>query len=69
MTRELIHYEIIFYSGKEMLSIQEHWFEDVESKVWHLKQISSFVKVFEVKELFENGIRIGVEINEEEVKI
>ncbi|MBO5711741.1 MAG: hypothetical protein J6R47_02785 [Acholeplasmatales bacterium] len=67
MTEERIHYEIIFYSGKEMQSIQEHWFEDVENWVWHLKQISKFVKVFEVKEIFENGIRVDVEIKEEEV--
>ena len=50
-----------------MVSIQEHWFEEVENTVWHLKHIRKFVKVFEIKEVFNNGIFVDVEIKEEEV--
>lgn len=69
MTTERTHWEVIFYNGNQIVIIQEYDFDMLENRVWHIRnKISNkFVKVFEVKDIYENGHWVDVEIKEEEV--
>ena len=68
---EATHYEILYFNGTEIVVEKEYDFKEVENKVWFINKdkYKKFIKVFEVKYIFENFRCVNVEITEEKVEV